>query len=145
MATFDVRDLLGKIVYPKKDIVANWSYPGNPKNPFVIKAGKPIGVLYSVITFQGKQYFDFKSDPFYYSNAAKEKYFVEYDINLFDTSKFLDQGVPDLKEKGAADEEQRKKDDEGTIVYYLQKWGLPIIGIAAAAYLAKAFIQRPSK
>jgi len=148
MATFDVRDLLGTIVYAKKDVMAYWDYPFSPRS-FTIKKGLPIGVLYTAIHTKADPttlWFDFQADPFYYTNADSmdNVYFVKYETDSFDQNKFIDQGVPDLKEKGSEVKTERTKEEKGAFVYYIEKWGGWILGTAAVVGVAAIVIKMKS-
>lgn len=139
MATFDTRDLLGKIIYTRKPVEAYWQFPLNPKDKFTIGRNEPVGVLYSVINFKdtGVVWFLFKSSNMYHLKNDW-KYFVAYKPQDFDINKLIEQGVPDLKEKGKQAKLEREKEEKGAFAYYFERYGKAVLltaGAVAATYL----------
>ena len=141
--TYTVNQIIGKTLIASKDTKLYSGVKGTPSVVGTVKAGQPIGVVFSYITpdrADGRSWLMFESS--YIPGTAAKVYYAPNEVAS--GSGLTEQGTLTLEEERKREEEERQKQND-PVGYYLKKFGLPVLLIGGGIYLAatygKAFIQ----
>lgn len=140
---YSLSDLVDKTLYGDVDVDVYTNKPAQYGLSPVgsVRAGQPIGVLYSWVTdSDGTILFMFQGNNSNYANTLGS-YFVKYDAADFDVQSLKMQGVLSIDEKLAAEAEEKRKANM-TIGDYIKE--IAVYGIIAFAVVAlgKAVIDK---
>lgn len=128
MATYSANDIIGKQLLATEQTVSFYDAPQS-LSQFNFEPGESIGVVTSWVKGKDKKlYFQFAvdQDQSIYSNTKGHEYFyVKYDPSKMKMNEVDKASTVSEEEKSANIIDQRTKDTEGTIPYYLKKYGLP--------------------
>lgn len=135
MATFNADEMIGKTLIAKQNVIAYYGAPGS-KSIFQIFKGQNLGLVFSWInknTPNGALYWMFHDHD-------NKPYYVLHDPNKIALN-LIDQATTKSDQQKATEAtEAAKKESEGTIPYYVEKWGKPVLitifvlGIAKIVY-----------
>lgn len=141
--TYTVNQIIGKTLIAAKDTKLYSGVKGTPSVIGTVKAGQPIGVVFSYITpdkADGRSWLMFESS--YVPGTAAKVYYAPNEVAS--GSGLTEQGTLTLEQERKKEEEERQKQND-PVGYYLKKYGLPVLLIGGGIYLAatygKAFIQ----
>ncbi|WKZ60801.1 MAG: hypothetical protein QY309_04805 [Cyclobacteriaceae bacterium] len=141
--TYSVNQIIGKTITASVDTKLYSGPRGTPSVVGTVKAGQPIGIVYSYLRPEqadGRSWLMFESS--YTPGTAPKVYYVPNEAAS--GSGLKDQGAITVAQevKKEQEEEARRTDPVG---YYLKKYGLPVLLIGGGIYLAatygKSFIQ----
>ena len=124
---------IGVSLYAAKQLDKFERYPGNKVGVF--KAGSFVGVVYSWLVENGKIYWVIK--PNYGPNILVEH--KDGNFKITDEIKRIQQADTTVKK---LQQEQVKKDIKGNIPYYIEKYGIWVLGAIALIALGKTAIQK---
>jgi len=120
--------IIGKTLYAKKRIdKLNYNF----KKIGVFNAGDSVGQVYSYITRGGNVYWLFQ--PTYGT-----KYAVKHDPTAFQISDEVRQAI----EQQQQETEAEKKKQKGAVAYYIEKYGVWILGALVASVAIKEYIKK---
>lgn len=120
--------IIGKNLYAKKRIdKLNYSL----QKIGVFNAGDPVGQVYSYIIRNGNVYWLFNS-------GLMGKYAVKHDSTAFR----ITEGVKEAIDKQKQEIEQQKKQEKGAVSYYIEKYGVWILGAIVASVAIKEYIKK---
>lgn len=144
--TFSASDVIGKNLVASKNVIA---HNGNPDSTdtFTILAGQNAGTVYSwVNNAAGQLCWEFVGTD-YLGNQTD--YYIVHTSDSFTITSLTNAGVESDDQKAADAADAKKKEDEGAFVYYLEKFGEPVLKYGLLAYVGTkvvtAIIDRPSK
>ena len=139
---FSANQLVDKNVVASKDVTL---YPSlyNDAGKFTVKAGQSIGRVFSYLRP------DNKSNPtgkvVLQFETTYNKFFWLKDDRAVSQQALTDQGVKTVQQEVKEEAEKAAKDAD-PVGYYLKKFGLPVLAIGSAVYLAatygKAYIMK---
>lgn len=140
MATYTADQMVGKTLVAKSNIIAFYGYPAS-NSIFQIYAGQNVGIVNSWVnqnTPNGQLYWQF-----YDSN--NKAYYVLQDPNKIGLN-LVDQASTTSEETQAADITAAATEaQEGTIPYYIQLYGKPILAVVAGLALIKILYNGRNK
>jgi hypothetical protein len=137
MATYTVKDIIGKDLIALQNVVCFYKYPMS-KEIFTVPKGQSIGKVDTYLdqtTPNGELWWGFiQNDPY----GVKRPYYVKHDkdkmtIGVADKARV--QSQEEIAEKIVKD---KKIEDDGAVIYYLEKYGKPAAAIVALVALVKA-------
>lgn len=122
MATFGADEMIGKTLIAKENLIAYYGSPGS-KSIFQIYKGQNVGLVFSWInknTPKGALYWMFHDHD-------NKPYYVLHDPNKVGLS-LVDQATTKSDQQKATEAtEAAKKESEGAIPYYIEKFGKPVL------------------
>lgn len=130
MATYTADQFIGKTLVAQKNVTAFYGGPGS-KNIFVIFKGQNIGVVYAWViknTPDHKLWWQFQDKNGIF-------YFVPGDPNYVGMNEYDKKTIPSVEQKVQAEKDKAKKDEDGKVLYYIQKWGKKILIGGAITYV----------
>jgi hypothetical protein len=144
MATYSVKDFIGKNLLIDKVSDAWWGSPGNTNfASFQINPGEQV-VIDTYVTSGDNIWFgildDNKAADQGYQNPSGgvNEYFIQYSDGLFDQAQLQASGVQSSQEKA----DQLKKDQQSGFQYYVERWGPWVLGTGVVIALGKAYANR---
>ena len=139
--TYTANQLVDKTVIAAKDTKLYSNSSGTGAVVGVVKAGQPIGVVYSYIKpNQGSS--DGRSWLMFESSTYNKFYYVPNEAAS--SSGLKEQGTKTLDQE-VKEEEEKKEKDENPVGFYLKKYGLPALliigGIVIVGGIAKEAVK----
>jgi hypothetical protein len=133
MGNFSADDVIGKTLVAKRDVTAFSNYPKSAKTK-VISSGSNVGVVYSWVKDPdngGNVYWAFH-EPY-----GGGLFFIKHDPSslIFHPEEI----VKTVEQKKKEKEDAAKMDQEGALPYYIEKYGKPVMVLAAVALAIKGY------
>jgi hypothetical protein len=137
MALYKYKDLINKTIVAKADIKLYRNALDTAIPYAVIKAGNPIGVLYSWVSAKANRNVDWLM--FYDSN--NKAYYVPMISGTLDEAALKQQGVKDVEEQTKEAEDKAKK-NAGAVSYYIEKYVPYLLGAIILVPVLKTIINK---
>lgn len=138
MARFSVNEIVNKMYRVQNDTPAYYGYPLSSRK-FIIKGGTDVGIVYSYVMDNKLLYWMF------YDKKTDSYFYIPNIINNVDVKDLEAQGATSTDDKIAAAKAEAEKEKEGNFIYYAEKWGKPILGVAGLLLLAKIVVPEIAK
>lgn len=133
---YTVHALVGKELLAKDNVAGFYDYVNSNSLKMIVK-GQIIGTVFTWLVKNGVVFWAFKDNK-------GRLFFVKHDTKKMQMNPYDAQTTPTATEEAQAANVQAQKDSQGVFVYYVERWGKPVLittGLVAAAYIGGKIIK----
>lgn len=138
MSTYSYDQLIDKTIYAQKDVKLYRLPEDNAAPIFTVKAGQPVGTLYSVLNPKSGR----SGQWLMFYDSTARAYYMPVTPNTVNESELKKQGAKTTEQITKEAEEAQQIQTKGAVRYYFEKYFPLIILAAVAVPIAKALINK---